>query len=464
MKPNKLSTILFFAWPLGAVVTFHLAYFFQPLAALVGVALFCLLMLSRAPSGRIAFYTGIAAGMAIFGLQLAFFFGIFSIFAIFLWFVLAFWTGVFALLVRTVYEKHGKYWVALLAPFLWTGLEYFRSELYPLRFAWVNAGFAFSDVLWIAAFRYIGVYGAGFILMAAAAGVSVLGWKKAAPAGGALLAILIIISNISVPLISGGSEDGPLVVGVQMEDSFPELVVMALDRARLEHPDADFFVLNEYTFFSPVPEPVKKWCKENGEYLIVGAIDWVDEDKKKFYNTAFVIGPDGETVFKQVKSVPIQFFADGLPAKEQKLWESPWGRIGFCVCYDMSYSLVTDRLVRMGAQAIIVPTMDAIRWGRYQHELHARIAPVRAAEYGVPIYRLCSSGISQHVDSGGNVVASAPFPGQGEIMAGRVVMVEKGSLPFDRYLAPLCVLITAIVVIWLFVTLIRRRREQGDKG
>ena len=88
-------------------------------------------------------------------------------------------------------------------------------------------------------------------------------------------------------------------------------------------------------------------------------------------------------------------FKDGLPAPEQKVWDSPWGKIGICICYDLSYTRVTDALVRQGAQMLIVPTMDVETWGQHQHELHARIAPVRAAEYGILIFRVASSGISQ---------------------------------------------------------------------
>ena len=128
-----------------------------------------------------------------------------------------------------------------------------------------------------------------------------------------------------------------------------------------------------------------------------------------FYDTAFVVGPDGDIVFRQVKAVPIQFFKDGLPAPEQKLWNSPWGKIGICVCYDLSYTRVTDRLVKLGAEALIVPTMDVVDWGQAQHELHGRIAPARATEYGLPIFRLASSGISQSVDCAGHVTATAPL-------------------------------------------------------
>ena len=127
--------------------------------------------------------------------------------------------------------------------------------------------------------------------------------------------------------------------------------------------------------------------------------------------------------------MPIQFFKDGLPAPEQKVWNSPWGKIGFCVCYDLSYTRVTDELVRQGAQLLIVPTMDVEDWGRHEHELHARVAPVRAAEYGIPIFRLASSGISQAVAGGGQVVAKAPFPGSGEILSAKLRLANAWFAP-----------------------------------
>ena len=108
---------------------------------------------------------------------------------------------------------------------------------------------------------------------------------------------------------------------------------------------------------------------------------------------------------------------DGLPARQQQLWDSPWGKIGLGVCYDDSYSRVTDELIRQGAQALIFPTMDIADWGEAQHLLHGRVAPMRAAEYGVPIFRVCSSGISQFVDGTGRVLSSAPFPGDGAMLA-----------------------------------------------
>jgi apolipoprotein N-acyltransferase len=209
-------------------------------------------------------------------------------------------------------------------------------------------------------------------------------------------------------------------------------------------------VLSEYTLDGPVPDRLKQWCRQAKRYLVVGGKE-PSPGGADFYNTAYVVAPNGQVVFRQAKAVPIQFFKDGLPAAEQRVWDSPWGRLGICVCYDLSYTRVTDRLVRQGAQGLVVPTMDAAGWGEAEHRLHARVAPVRAAEYRVPIFRLASSGISQCVDAGGRVTASAPFPGEQAIVAGELALSAAGRMPPDRWLAPVCVVVTGLALGWCLV-------------
>jgi apolipoprotein N-acyltransferase len=97
--------------------------------------------------------------------------------------------------------------------------------------------------------------------------------------------------------------------------------------------------------------------------------------------------------------------------------------------------------------------MDVENWGRHQHELHSRVAPVRAAEYGVPIFRVASSGVSQAVGGGGNVIAQTSVGGYGEIFSAQLRLPMRGSLPLDRTLAPICTGITGIVTaVLLFLT------------
>jgi apolipoprotein N-acyltransferase len=445
------STVLL-SWILVAAAAFHGAYAAGKTSLLMPLYLFALLQLAQADRWDKAFSGGLAVGLLIAMGRLAFFWRLFSGAAVALWLVYAFWIGLFVALARLCLLQFSPKWGWLLVPFVWTGLEYFRSELYYLRFSWLNAGYAFAGAPWQGALGSTGVYGAGFLLMSLASaagwlclhsktqGIVVLGFG----AGGLCLwALMSSKAQPAHPVV------GVQVAGVQMEFLAEPEVLERLDDLARAYPNAELVVLSEYTFDGPVPVSVREWCRTNRCYLIAGGKETAPGGN--FYNTAFVVGPSGEVLFRQVKAVPIQFMQDGLPAPEQKVWDSPWGKIGICICYDLGYARVTDQLVTQGAEAIIVPTMDVADWGRAQHELHARVAPTRAAEYRLPIFRLASSGISQLVDRNGRVLATAPCPGEGAMLGGRLELQGGGRRPLDRWLAPMAVSVTAVLIAWFLV-------------
>src|ERR1700677_1942369 len=125
----------------GAAAFFHAAYSTK-LSFLIFGYVICLLLLARLPKMRFAFYAGFLAGFLCFAPQLVFFWRIFGLPAVALWAILAFWIALFTALTQAALSRLGAGWMVLLAPFLWTGLEYFRSELYYLRFSWLNVGYA----------------------------------------------------------------------------------------------------------------------------------------------------------------------------------------------------------------------------------------------------------------------------------------------------------------------------------
>jgi apolipoprotein N-acyltransferase len=438
---------------LGAAVAFTLAYFLSWSGFLMFGFLYGLVALARLGTARTVFYLGLTMGVLIYSVHLWCFYEIFKAAAILLWLILAFWLALFVLLARLCFASFKPAVAAMLVPFLWTGLEYFRSELYYLRFSWLNVGYAFSD--WrLLPFHVFGVYGEGFLLAAGAA--ILVAARQKLYAGAIVVLTLCILSRLPpAPADPIQPQTRVQVAGVQMEFPSENQVILVLNKLDKRFPQAELFVLSEYTFTGPIPERIRAWCREHQRYLVVGGED--PATNGNYYDTAFVINTNGEIVFKQGKSVPIQFFKDGLPAREQKLWDSPWGRIGICVCYDLSYTRVADELVRQGAQAIIVPTMDVTEWGRREHQLHARVAPVRAVEYGLPIFRVASSGISQLVNRNGEVQASAPFPGQIATLSGALEFHKPGSLPLDRILAPFSVLVTVLVVGSLAFVSLRRK-------
>ena len=117
--------------------------------------------------------------------------------------------------------------------------------------------------------------------------------------------------------------------------------------------------------------------------------------------------------------------------------------------YDLIYRRVVDRLIQLGAQAIIVPTADETRWGEHEHRLHARVARTRSAEYRISIFRVAGSGISQLLAGGNRETAVAPFPGQGATIAGPLLISRTVRLPFDHWLAPFSVLVSAAILVRL---------------
>jgi hypothetical protein len=94
--------------------------------------------------------------------------------------------------------------------------------------------------------------------------------------------------------------------------------------------------------------------------------------------------------------------------------------------------------------------------------LHGRLAPIRSAEYGIPVFGVWSSGVSQLTDRHGKVIATASYPGQGAMIAGPLDMSHSGKVPVDRWLAMGAVGITVGFVAFLIIG--RIRRWSSDRG
>lgn len=429
---------------LGAVACFHVAYSLTAWGwAMVGFPLL-LLPLVRLRHARAAFYFGLAIGFAVYAPQLGFFWGIFGPAALLLWGILAFWVGLFLTFGQALNARLNPTMMVFVLPVLWTGLEFFRCELYYLRFAWLTPGAALSPSLPSAATANLGIYGLSAVSFLGAAVVHGLRGKLRRTG---LMAVAILLAFASVNWTTPRAPRSLRVGGAQTGSLAETDLPAVLNRMLAAHPDTELLVLPEYTLLDGPDESLRAWCRQNRRHLIVGGRDACPDGS--FYNTAFVIDATGEIVFRQVKSVPIQFFTDGKPAPSQALWNSPWGRIGIAICYDLSYSRVIDALIQQGAELLVIPTMDAASWGEYQHRLHARMAPLRAAEYQVPIVRVASSGISQWVDRAGAVVASAPCSEDLHWVVAQVEIRGAGRRPWDRWWGPICTAVTGLLIAWL---------------
>lgn len=102
---------------------------------------------------------------------------------------------------------------------------------------------------------------------------------------------------------------------------------------------------------------------KRGVYLVAGSIP--EKAGDRLYNTSFVFGPDGKQLAFHRKAhlfdinVPGgQVFAESdtfTAGDKASVFETPWGLVGLCICFDMRFSELATAMTLMGAKLIVVP-------------------------------------------------------------------------------------------------------------
>ena len=149
--------------------------------------------------------------------------------------------------------------------------------------------------------------------------------RKAAITGIIITATLALLTNISMEKHFYPSPNPIRVVTIQLESPPGVLALDALDTAVSEHPDVALIVMSEYTLTGSPSEGLKKWCRSHGRYLIIGGIKSTGQTDDAWADTAFVVDPQGQIVFSQAKSVPIQFFQRWPTRHRTTPVGFPWG-------------------------------------------------------------------------------------------------------------------------------------------
>lgn len=154
----------------------------------------------------------------------------------------------------------------------------------------------------------------------------------------------------------------------------------------------------------PIPGPSTQFfgrlAQEHHLYIVAGL---VERDGYLVYNTAVLIGPDGQLVGKYRKtSLPRDEVKAGVcPGTEYPVFETRFGKVGLMICYDGFFPEVARELANRGAEVIAWPV-----WG-----CNPLLARARACENHVYLVS------STYEDVSHNWMISGVFDQTGEIIA-----------------------------------------------
>ncbi len=99
---------------------------------------------------------------------------------------------------------------------------------------------------------------------------------------------------------------------------------------------------------------LSKIAREYGVYIGVGLAER-DEGTDIFYNSAFMLGPEGRTLSRYRKvNAELRWGCPGRP-RQESVADTPWGRIGMLICSDSYYGLLPRTAALKGVDLLWVP-------------------------------------------------------------------------------------------------------------
>ena len=160
-------------------------------------------------------------------------------------------------------------------------------------------------------------------------------------------------------------------------------------------------------------------------------------------NKIIWISPTGETLFTYHKAKPTYpgecDYGDGII----KYFDSPYGRIGSAICFDMDFPSLISQTGKMDIDIMLVPGSDWEEISPY----HSYVASARGIENGFNMVRSTFKGFSASFDYKGQLLSSNDFFKTDEVILYSDVPV-KGQKTFysllGDYFAWLCILFFVI--------------------
>jgi len=403
-------------------------------------------------------------------------------------------TGLFALGVWRVTTVQGRAAV-LAAPFIWVATEIARG--YVTGFPWAVLGHSQITALPIAQLAsFGGVHSLSWLTAFTSAAVvfaATVPRRRFVPLAVALLTITILaawgsrrvadseLTRLGEPIKVGlvqGNVDQAIKWDPRSADAIFQDYVRKTRQAIFEGAQLVIWPESSTPFMfeeDPVgAEQLRTLVRQARVNLLFGSDQIERGAPRKYYNSAFLLRPDGSVggVYRKIRLVP---FGEYVPFQRLLFFAAPLTEqvgtftageraevlpvnghpVSVAICYEVIYPSLVRRFVTAGSELLTTITNDAWFGDTSAPAQHFEQAAMRAVEEGRYLVRAANTGISGIVDPYGRVLSRTPIF-QPAVVVGDARMLTTTTF-FARHgdlAAPACCVMTVVILLWP-----RRRRS-----
>lgn len=176
---------------------------------------------------------------------------------------------------------------------------------------------------------------------------------------------------------------------------------------------------------SKLVNTLKEICKKNKVFLITGSFHEEIENIGKKYNTSLLIDDNGNILnkYRKIHLFDASFSKESYKESDDfmggdtdqiKVTNTPYGKIGISICYDLRFPELYRELSKLGAEIVFVPSAFTMRTGKEHWEILLRaraienqVYIVAPNQFGFHNEKKESYGNSMIIDPWGKVIARA---------------------------------------------------------
>jgi len=356
-------------------------------------------------------------------------------------------------------SRRSKFLACLIAPFLWTTLEYFRTNIPIIGSSWDLSGYPATNSLALLQIASVtGIYGLCFLITAYGAVIAyaiLTRTRRMWMVAGGVTGLLLVAAIAGPRLIPAAT---PHYVAHLVQTNFPQsesyppdwLVAHAGELDQLEKISVDAARQQPGIIVWPeVPAPfylqeplfanrASQIARDANNYFLVGVVDWTFGAQRKVfaYNTAVLLDPAGHRIYSYNKIHLLPFgeyiplrgwltfakkltadISDFTPGSTYSVAQLPEGKFGAFICYEAIFPSEVRRFTANGAQLLITISNDGWFGRSSAPEQHMFMARVRAVENRRWLLRDTNNGYTESIDPYGRTAAQLPIDIRGQLTA-----------------------------------------------